>query len=259
MNFLQGKRFLITGIASKLSIAYGIAEIMHKCGAELSFTYQNDKLKDRVKTFAEKFNSDIIIHCDVSDDISIKKMFVKLSNLWPKFDGFIHSIGFAPLDQLNGDYVQVVTREGFKIAHDISSYSFVAMAKECRLLLNKNSSLLTISYLGSERAIPNYNVMGLAKASLEANVRYMANALGPQGIRVNGISAGPIKTLASSGIKNFRKMLSYSESITPIRRNITIEDIGKAATFLCSDFSSGISGEIIHVDGGFNITAMIEV
>ena len=198
MGFLSGKRILVTGVASKLSIAYGIAQAMHREGAELAFTYQNDKLKGRVEEFAAQLGSDIVLQCDVAEDASIDTMFAELAKVWPKFDGFVHSIGFAPGDQLDGDYVNAVTREGFKIAHDISSYSFVAMAKACRSMLNPGSALLTLSYLGAERAIPNYNVMGLAKASLEANVRYMANAMGPEGVRVNAISAGPIWRLPVS-------------------------------------------------------------
>lgn len=259
MGFLSGKRILVTGVASKLSIAYGIAQAMHREGAELAFTYQNDKLKGRVEEFAAQLGSDIVLQCDVAEDASIDTMFAELAKVWPKFDGFVHSIGFAPGDQLDGDYVNAVTREGFKIAHDISSYSFVAMAKACRSMLNPGSALLTLSYLGAERAIPNYNVMGLAKASLEANVRYMANAMGPEGVRVNAISAGPIRTLAASGIKDFRKMLAHCEAVTPIRRTVTIEDVGNSAAFLCSDLSAGISGEVVHVDGGFSIAAMNEL
>ncbi|MDX7990418.1 enoyl-ACP reductase FabI [Xenorhabdus littoralis] len=259
MGFMTGKRILITGVASKLSIAYGIAKAMHEQGAELAFTYQNDKLKPRVEEFAASLNSNIVLPCDVAEDESIDALFAELSKVWPKFDGFVHSIGYAPADQLDGDYVNVVSREGFKIAHDISAYSFVAMAKSCRSMLNPNSALLTLSYLGAERAIPNYNVMGLAKASLEANVRYMANAMGPEGIRVNGISAGPIRTLAASGIKDFRKMLAHCEAVTPIRRTVTTEDVGNSAAFLCSDLAGGVTGEILHVDGGFSIAAMNEL
>lgn len=240
MGFLSGKRILITGVASKLSIAYGIAQAMHREGAELAFTYQNEKLKGRVEEFAAALGSDIVLPCDVAEDESITALFTELEKVWPKFDGFVHSIGFAPADQLDGDYVDVVTRDGFKIAHDISAYSFVAMAKACRGMLNPGSALLTLSYLGAERAIPNYNVMGLAKASLEANVRYMANAMGPEGVRVNAISAGPIRTLAASGIKDFRKMLAHCEAVTPIRRTVTIEDVGNSAAFLCSNLSAGI-------------------
>ena len=259
MGFLSGKRILITGVASKLSIAWGIAQAMHKQGAELAFTYQNDKLKSRVSEFAHECGSDIVLPCDVAEDESINNLFSDLAQRWDKFDGFVHSIGYAPGDQLDGDYVNAVTREGFKIAHDISAYSFVAMAKACHAMLNPNSGLLTLSYLGAERAIPNYNVMGLAKASLEANVRYMANALGPEAIRVNAISAGPIRTLAASGIKDFRKMLSHCEAVTPIRRTVTIEDVGNSAAFLVSELAAGVTGEILHVDGGFSIAAMNEL
>lgn len=259
MGFLSGKRILITGVASKLSIAWGIAQAMHKQGAELAFTYQNDKLKGRVEEFAKELGSDIVLPCDVAEDESITALFAELAKTWPKFDGFVHSIGFAPGDQLDGDYVNAVTREGFKIAHDISAYSFVAMAKACRSMLNPGAGLLTLSYLGAERAIPNYNVMGLAKASLEANVRYMANAMGPEGVRVNAISAGPIRTLAASGIKDFRKMLAHCEAVTPIRRTVTTEDVGNSAAFLVSELAGGITGEVVHVDGGFSIAAMNEL
>lgn len=256
MGFLTGKRILITGIASNLSIAYGISQVMHREGAELAFTYQNDKFKSRVIEIAKKFNSTIAIPCDVSEDNSIEQLFTDLSKIWKKFDGFVHSIAFAPRDQLNGDYINNVTRKGFLIAHDISSYSFVALAKFSRTMLNKNSSLVTLTYLGAERVIPNYNVMGPAKASLEANMRYMANTMGKQNIRVNAISAGPVRTLAASGIRDFKKMLSYCELTSPIHQSITIEDIGNTVAFLCSDLSSCITGEVIHVDNGFNITTM---
>lgn len=259
MGFMTGKRILITGVASKLSIAYGIAKAMRDQGAELAFTYQNDKLKPRVEEFAQSLGSSIVLPCDVAEDESIENLFTELAKVWPKFDGFVHSIGFAPADQLDGDYVDAVNREGFRIAHDISAYSFVAMAKACRSMLNPNSALLTLSYLGAERAIPNYNTMGLAKASLEANVRYMANAMGKETIRVNAVSAGPIRTLAASGIKDFRKMLSHCETVTPLRRTVTTEDVGNAAAFLCSDLAGGITGEILHVDGGFSIAAMNEL
>ncbi len=259
MGFLTGKHILITGVASKLSIAWGIAQAMHREGAALAFTYQNDKLKSRVEEFAAELDSSITLECDVGDDASITALFTTLAKSWPKFDGFVHSIGYAPGNELQGDYVNAVTREGFCIAHDISSYSFVAMAKACRSMLMPGSALLTLSYLGAERAIPNYNVMGLAKASLEANVRYMANAMGPENIRVNAISAGPIRTLAASGIKDFRKMLTHCEAVTPLRRTVTTEDVGNAAAFLCSNLAAGICGEILYVDGGFNIAAMNEL
>lgn len=259
MGFLSGKRILVTGVASKLSIAYGIAQAMHREGAELAFTYQNDKLKGRVEEFAAQLGSDIVLQCDVAEDASIDTMFAELGKFGRNLTVSYTLLVLHLAIKLDGDYVNAVTREGFKIAHDISSYSFVAMAKACRSMLNPGSALLTLSYLGAERAIPNYNVMGLAKASLEANVRYMANAMGPEGVRVNAISAGPIRTLAASGIKDFRKMLAHCEAVTPIRRTVTIEDVGNSAAFLCSDLSAGISGEVVHVDGGFSIAAMNEL
>lgn len=219
MGFLSGKRILLTGLASKLSIAWGIAQAMHREGAELAFTYQNEKLKGRVEEFAAALGSNIVLPCDVAEDESIESLFTELAKVWPKFDGFVHSIGYAPADQLDGDYVNAVTRDGFKIAHDISAYSFVAMAKACRGMLNPGSALLTLSYLGAERAIPNYNVMGLAKASLEANVRYMANAMGPEGVRVNAISAGPIRTwrlpVSKISVKCWRTAKRSLRSVAP--------------------------------------------
>ncbi|MFT5717778.1 MAG: enoyl-[acyl-carrier protein] reductase I [Oleiphilaceae bacterium] len=256
MGFLAGKKVLIIGVASKLSIASGIASAFHREGAEIALTYQNEKLKPRVEKFGAEWGSSIFLPCDVSSDDEIEHVFTELAKVWDGIDIIIHSVGFAPGHELNGDYVDVTTREGFKIAHDISSYSFVALAKAGRkLMAGRNGSMLTLSYLGAERTMPNYNVMGLAKASLEANVKYMASSLGPEGIRVNAISAGPIRTLAASGIKNFRKMLAENEKQTPLRRNVTIEEVGNAAAFLCSDLASGISGEILFVDGGFNTTA----
>jgi len=257
MGFLAGKKVLIVGIASKLSIATGIANAFHREGAEIALTYQNDKLKKRVEGFGEAWNSSLILPCDVADDEQIKNVFDEIGKAWDGIDIIVHSVGYAPAHELDGDYVDATTREGFQIAHDISSYSFVALAKASReLMKGRNGSLLTLSYLGSERTLPNYNVMGLAKASLEANVRYMASSLGPEGTRVNAISAGPIRTLAASGIKNFRKMLSENEKQTPLRRNVTIDEVGNAAAFLCSDLASGISGEVLFVDGGFNTTGM---
>lgn len=258
MGILSNKKILVTGIASKKSIAYGIARQLHAQGAELAFTYLGEKLKGRVEDVAQEFGSNIVIEMDAGSDESISACFVELAKVWPTFDGFVHSIAFASSEQLDGDYIEAVTREGFKVAHDISSYSLVAMAKSARPMLNPGASIITLSYLGAERAIPNYNVMGLAKASLEANVRYMANTLGSQGIRVNAISAGPIRTLAASGIKNFVKMLDYCEKTTPLRRTVTIDDVGGTAAFLASDLASGVTGEVIHVDGGFSISAMNE-
>ncbi|MDX1633112.1 MAG: enoyl-ACP reductase [Marinobacter sp.] len=256
MGLLSGKRALIVGVASKLSIAAGIAEAFHQEGAELAFTYQNEKLKGRVEGFAKDWGSELTFPCDVASDEEIENVFTELSKHWDGIDIIVHAVGFAPGHELNGNYVDVTTREGFKIAHDISSYSFVALAKAAKPMLRENGALLTLSYLGAEKVLPNYNVMGLAKASLEANVRYMAVSLGGMGVRVNGISAGPIRTLAASGIKSFRKMLAGNEKRAPLGRNITIEDVGKSATFLCSDMASGVTGEILYVDGGFNITAM---
>ncbi|HCL73581.1 MAG: enoyl-[acyl-carrier-protein] reductase FabI [Gammaproteobacteria bacterium] len=257
MSFLAGKRILILGVASKLSIASGIAAAMHREGAELAFTYQNEKLKDRVLGFAEQWDSNLVFPCDVTSDQQIDELFSGLSEKWDGLDGIVHCLAFAPGNELDGNYVDITTREGFLTAHEISSYSFVALAKAGKeLMAGRNGSLLTLSYLGAMRTLPNYNVMGLAKASLEANVRYMASSLGPEGTRVNAISAGPIRTLAASGIKSFRKMLDYNAKQTPLRRNVTIDEVGNAGAFLCSDLASGISGEILYVDGGFNTTAM---
>ena len=257
MGFLAGKRILILGVASKLSIASGIAAAMHREGAQLALTYQNEKLKGRVQDFAKSWDSDLAFPCDVTSDEQIVQLFDDLSEHWDGLDGIVHCLAYAPANELDGDYVDATTREGFLTAHEISSYSFVGLAKAAKgLMQGRNGSLLTLSYLGAVRTLPNYNVMGLAKASLEANVRYMASSLGPVGTRVNGISAGPIRTLAASGIKNFRKMLDYNERQTPLRKNTTIEEVGNAAAFLCSDLAAGITGEILYVDGGFNITAM---
>ena len=259
MGMLSGKKALIVGVASKLSIASGIAAAMHREGAELAFTYQNEKLKGRVEEFAAGWGSgpELCFPCDVADDAEIEQVFVELAKKWDGLDCIVHSVGFAPGDQLDGNFAEVTTREGFRIAHDISAYSFVALAKAGReMMKGRNGSLLTLSYLGAERTMPNYNVMGMAKASLEAGVRYLATSLGPEGTRVNAISAGPIRTLAASGIKSFRKMLSHNAAQTPLRRNVTIEEVGNVGAFLCSDLASGMSGEITYVDGGFNITAM---
>lgn len=259
MSFLKGKKILVTGLASNKSIAYGIVKSLKEYGAEIALTYLNDKLKGRVEDFAKEFGVEVVLPLDVSTDENIKECFTALSEKWDKFDGFVHAIAFATGDQLDGDYVNASTREGYRIAHDISAYSFVAMAREARPYLNEGASLVTLTYLGAERAIPNYNVMSLAKASLEAATRVMALDLGKQGIRVNAISAGPIRTLAASGIKNFRKMLAVFENSAALKRTITIEDVGKSAAFLCSDLSSGVTGEVLHVDAGFSITAMAEL
>ncbi len=258
MGFLKGKRALIVGLLSDRSIAAGIATAMHEQGAELAFTYQTEKFKDRVAKLASGWNSSIVLPCDVSEDQQITDLFTSLQKEWTDgFDILIHSVAFAPADQLEGDYVSNATREGFRIAHEVSSHSFLALAQGAMPLLEpRQGSMLTLTYLGSERAITNYNVMGLAKASLEANMRYMAASLGPKGVRVNAISAGPIRTLAASGIKSFRKMLDYNQKISPLRQNVTIEQVGNAAAFLSSDLASGITGEILHVDAGYNIMGL---
>lgn len=253
---LQGKKFLITGVANKFSIATGIAKAMHNNGAELAFAYQNERLLRNLKPIAESLDSNVLIECDVSSDQSIEQMFTKLRESWGSFDGFVHSIGFAPSDQLEGDFTEVTTREGFKIAHDISSYSLTALAKAALPYLNNDSAILTLTYLGSIQTLPNYNVMGLAKASLEANTRFLAASLGDKGIRVNAISAGPIKTLAASGVKNFRSMLENYAEKAPLGRTVTTEEVGNVAAFLCSNLASGITGEITFVDAGFNIAAL---
>ena len=261
MGMLSGKRALIVGVASKLSIAHGIAEAMHREGAELSFTYQNEKLKERVVSFAEGWGThkDLCFPCDVGDDTEIDAVFGGLSKHWDHLDIIVHAVGFAPGDQLSGNFVDVTTREGFRIAHDISSYSLVGLAKAAQPMLDgRDGSIITLSYLGAVQTMPNYNVMGLAKASLEAGVRFLATSLGPKGHRVNAISAGPIRTLAASGIKDFRSMLNYNASRTPLRRNTTIQQVGNTAAFLGSDLAAGITGQTIYVDNGFNITAMAD-
>lgn len=256
MGFLTGKKLLITGVLSNRSIAYGIARACHEQGAELAFSYVGERFKERITEFAAEFGSKLVFDCDVGDDAQIEGMFRDLSATWPKFDGFVHSIGFAPREAIAGNFLDGLSRESFRIAHDISAYSFPAMAKAALPYLNEKSALLTLSYLGAIRVVPNYNTMGLAKASLEASVRYLAGALGPQNIRVNGISAGPIKTLAASGIKDFSKLLNIVASASPLRRNVTIEDVGNVAAFLLSDLASGMTAEITYVDGGFSHTAI---
>jgi enoyl-[acyl-carrier protein] reductase I len=257
MGMLTGKKALIVGVASKHSIAYGIADAFHREGAELAFTYQGEKLKERVEKMAAGWDSDICLPCDVASDEEIAAVFTELEKKWGHLDILIHSVGFAPAHELDGDYLSVTTREGFRIAHDISSYSFVALAKGARpLMQGRNGSMLTLTYHGSQQTLPNYNVMGLAKASLEASVRYLAGSLGKEGIRVNSISAGPIKTLAAAGIKSFRRMLKKNADRAPLGRNITIDEVGNTAAFLCSDLASGIAAQNIYVDGGFNTCAM---
>lgn len=260
MGFLAGKRALIVGMLSNRSIAYGIAEAMKREGAELAFSYQMERFQDRVTKLAADFGSNIVLPCDVSDDAQIDTLFEQLGKQWDGLDIIVHSVAFAPREALAGDYLDSVTRENFRIAHDVSSYSFAALAKAGRgMMQGRNGALLTISYLGAERTMPNYNVMGLAKASLEANVRYMAQSLGPQGIRVNAVSAGPIKTLAASGISGFDKMIEFNDKHAALRRSVTIEEVGNVSAFLCSDLASGVTGEITYVDGGFNTTAAATV
>lgn len=260
MGFLHGKRALITGIASQRSIAWGIANAMHREGAQLAFTYPNERMKDRVDEAANAFGSNLVLPCDVSDDAQIEQLFAALAKHWDGLDILVHSIGFAPREAIQGEFLDGLTRENFAVAHDISSYSLAALAKAARpMMAGRNGAILTLTYLGAERALTNYNVMGLAKASLEANVRYLAFNLGPETTRVNAISAGPIKTLAAAGIANFRKMLEHVEQHAPLRRSVTIDEVGNVGAFLCSDLASGITGEVTYVDAGYNILGMTGV
>ena len=252
MAFLQGKKILITGLLSNRSIAYGIAKACKREGAELAFTYVGERFKDRITDFAKEFDSELIFDCDVGSDEQITAVFADLAKSWDSLDGLVHAIGFAPREAIAGDFLDGFSREAFRVAHDVSAYSFPAMAKAALPMLRQDSALLTLSYLGAIRAIPHYNTMGLAKASLEASVRYLAESLGKRGIRVNGISAGPIKTLAASGIKDFGKLLGFVAEHAPLRRNITIDDVGNVAAFMLSDLAAGITGEITYVDGGFS-------
>jgi enoyl-[acyl-carrier protein] reductase I len=252
MAFLQGKKILITGLLSNRSIAYGIAKACQREGAELAFTYVGERFKERITEFAKEFGSELVFDCDVGSDEQIAALFTDLATHWDRLDGLVHAIGFAPREAIAGDFLEGFSRESFKIAHDISAYSFPAMAKAALPLLRPGSALLTLTYLGAMRAIPYYNTMGLAKASLEASVRYLAESLGQKGIRANAISAGPIKTLAASGIKDFGKLLSFTAAHAPLRRNVTIEEVGNTAAFMLSDLASGITGEITYVDGGFS-------
>ncbi|MCF6764865.1 enoyl-ACP reductase [Thiotrichales bacterium 19S3-7] len=257
MGFLQGKKILIVGLLSNKSIAYGVAEALHREGAELAFTYQSERFKDRVHKLTDKYNPAAIVECDVTNDQQIENVFKELSQTWDGLDGIIHSVAYAPADQLSGDFISAVNREGFKVAHDISAYSFAALAKAGRdMMKGRNAALVTMTYLGSERAMPNYNTMGIAKASLEATVRYTALALGEDGIRANAISAGPIRTLAASGIGDFKKILDYNTKVAPLKKNVDIMEVGNTAAFLCSDLSSGITGEVIYVDAGYHCVSM---
>jgi len=257
MGLLANKRILITGMLSNRSIAYGTAKAMRREGAELAFTYQGEQIHERVSKLAQEFDSELLFPCDVASDTEIDQLFADLGKHWDKFDGFVHSIAFAPREALAGEFLEGFSREAFRVAHDISAYSFPALAKAALPMMEgRNAALLAMTYLGAIRTVPHYNVMGLAKASLEASVRYLAMNLGNQGIRVNGISAGPIKTLAAAGIGDFNKLLNYNEKHAPLKRNVTIDEVGNAAAFLCSDMASGITGEITYVDGGTNTTAL---
>lgn len=257
MGFLAGKRILITGLLSNRSIAYGIAKAMHREGAELAFTYQNERFQERVAKMAADFGSALVFPLDVQDDAQIDGLFTALGQHWDGLDGLVHSIAYAPGEALEGDFLDGLSRDAFRVAQEISAYSFPALAKAARpMMKGRKGALLTLSYLGAVRTMPNYNLMGLAKASLEASVRYLAVTLGPEGTRANAISAGPIKTLAASGIGSFGKLLAFNEHNAPLRRNVTIDEVGNTAAFLCSDLASGITGEVMYVDAGFNITAL---
>jgi len=257
VGFLAGKRALIAGLASERSIAFGIAEAMRREGAELAFTYQNDRLKDRVTEMARGFGSSRVVPMDVAADAEIEAAFETLRGHWDTLDILVHSLAFAPREQLAGGFLDSISREGFRVAHDISSYSLAALAKAARpMMIGRPGAIVTLSYLGAVRSVPSYNVMGPAKASLEASMRFLAADLGPHGIRVNAISAGPIKTLAAAGVSGFRKMLGHVASYTPLKRNVTIEEVGNAAAFLCSDLASGITGEVLYVDAGYSHVGM---
>ncbi len=256
MGFLNDKRALIVGVASNRSIAWGIARAMHAQGAALAFTYQTERLRERVEKLAAEVDSDICLPCDVASDEEIDAVFDQLAKRWDGLDIIVHAVAYAPREALSGDYLEAVNREAFQISHDVSAYSFSALAKAGRKMLRRDGALLTLTYLGAERVVPNYNVMGMAKASLEANVRYMSAALGPQGVRVNAISAGPIKTLAAAGISDFRSFLDHAEAVSPLRKNVTIDEVGNLAAFLCSDLASAVTGEVIFADAGFNIVGM---
>ncbi len=259
MGFLQDKKILITGVISSRSIAYGIARAMRREGANLAFTYQSERLRERVESLAQELGVTKIFPCDVAKDTEIDQLFSDLESHWDGLDGLVHAIAYAPREALTGGFLESVNRESFQIAHDVSSYSFAALAKAAlAMMAGRNAALLTLSYLGSQRAFPNYNVMGLAKASLEANVKYLAYDLGSRGIRVNAVSPGPIKTLAASGIENFSKLLSFSAKVAPLKKNVTIDEVGNVAAFMCSDLASGITGEIVYVDAGFNSVGLAD-
>ncbi len=259
MGFLDGKTALITGVAGSRSIAWGIAKAMHAQGASLAFACQNEKLQSRVEDMAGELDSSLVIPCDVAEEAQIETLFTQLGEHWKQLDILVHCIAYAPREALSGDFCENTSRDAFQVAHDVSSYSLTALARAARPLMREHpSAIVALTYLGAMRSMPNYNVMGLAKASLEANVRYLAYALGPEQIRVNGISAGPIKTLAAAGIGNFRLMLEHVERNAPLRRNVTIEDVGQVAAFLCSDLAGGVTGEITYVDAGYSTVGMTD-
>lgn len=260
MGFLTGKKILIVGLLSNKSIAYGVAEAMHREGAELAFTYQNGRFKERIKKLTNHYKPGVLVECDVTNDEQIDKVFIELAKKWDHLDGIVHSVAYAPADQFEGDFISAVNREGFKVAHDISAYSFAALAKAGRSMMQgRNGSLVTLTYLGAERAMPSYNTMGVAKAALEATMRYTALSLGAEGIRANAVSAGPIRTLAASGIKGFRKILDYNAKTAPLKRNVNIMEVGNMVAFLASDLASGITGEVVYVDAGYHCVSMVNM
>jgi len=257
MGLLDGKYALLTGVASERSIAWGITQSLAREGTRIALSYQNEKLKARVEKLADKCAAELVLPCDVQNDAEIESLFTRLKEQWPRLDILVHSIAYAPRAELEGEFIEQSSRHGFNIAHEVSCYSLVALAKQARLMMQgSEGALLTLSYLGAEKAVPNYNVMGLAKASLEAAVRYLAVGLGKDGIRINAISAGPIKTLAAVGISGFREMLSHVERNAPLGRNVSIEEVGNVAAFLCSDWARAITGEVIHVDSGYHLLGM---
>ncbi|HXN10081.1 MAG TPA: enoyl-ACP reductase [Steroidobacteraceae bacterium] len=257
MGILAGKRALIVGVATDRSIAWGIAQCMHAQGAELAFSYANDKFRERVEPLAATLGSRLLMPLDVQSDEQIDRACQRVQQEWGALDILVHAVAFAPREALTGGFTASTSREAFRIAHDVSSYSLTALARGAApLMAGRAGAMLTLSYLGAVRSVPGYNVMGLAKASLEANVRFLAADLGPRNIRVNAISAGPIKTLAAAGIGGLRRMLAHVAQVAPLRRNVTITDVGNAAAFLCSDMAAAITGEILYVDNGFSSVGM---
>ena len=252
---MQGKRGLIMGLANDRSLAWGIARAISAEGGELAFSYQGEALEKRVRPLAMELGSDLLIDCDVSDMKALDRAFDALKKRWDTLDFVVHAIGYSDKNELRGKFVET-SMDNFLMTMNISVYSFVAVAQRARKLMTNGGSLLTLTYYGAEKTIPHYNVMGVAKAALESSVKYLATDLGPEGIRVNAISAGPIKTLAASGIGDFRYIMKWNEYNSPLRRNVTIEDVGGAGLYLCSDLSRGVTGEIHHVDAGYNVVGM---